>query len=175
MANAQFYSYAPEDTVMVITWTANGGGSHVIEGVSDGTFFEVTPEGAPITTTYGAYNSMARTLRSRSNSSIAVTLMDGSPSNDVLSALHKNDRTARRLDWVFQVTLKSGDRTFFSAPFAFIEDYPAKSYGDEAGTLTWTIYANNVQQHIGGGGYIDSDTADVLDQLGYQVDPYWVQ
>jgi len=173
--NEQFYSYAPEDTVMVITWEGNGGGTHVVEGVADGTFITVTPEGAPITTTYGAYNSMARTIRSRSNASFEVTLMDGSPTNDVFSALHNNDRTARRLDWVFQLTLKSGNRTFFSAPVAFIEDYPARSFGDEAGTLTWVIYGNNVQQHIGGSGFIDSDTAETLQSLGYEPDPYWVK
>lgn len=175
MANAQFYSYAPEDTVMVITWTGNGGGTHVVEGVADGTFFEVTPEGAPITMSIGAYGSMARTVLGRSNASIAVTLQDGSASNDVFSALHKNDRTSRNLDWVFQVTLKSGERTFFSAPFAYIEDYPAKSYSTEASTITWNIVCNDLQQHIGGAGFIDTDTESTLADLGYTVDPYFVR
>ena len=123
----------------------------------------------------GAYGSMARTVLGRSNASIAVTLQDGSASNDILSALHKNDRTSRNLDWVFQVTLKSGERTFFTAPFAYIENYPVKSYSTEASTVTWNIVCNDLQQHIGGAGFIDTDTESTLADLGYTVDPYYVQ
>ena len=175
MANSNFYTAAPEDVTLVLTWNANGGGTHVVEGVSEGTFITIDPVDGSITQSEGGYGTLQRVFRKRSNFTMSVTLQAGSPSNDILSELHKRDQEARRLDWIFQVNMKDGNRTAFFSPQAFIETYPSVGFGTDVPDVTWTIVCTQCEYHIGGSGYIDSDTEQTLADIGYTVDPYYVQ
>lgn len=175
MANSNFYSAAPEDVTIVITWTGGGGGVHVIEGVAEGSFVTIDPVDTSITMTEGGQGSLQRVIRKRSNFNMAVTLQSGSPSNDILSALHRKDQESRRLDYIFQVDFKDGNRTTFSSPQAYIESFPSTGYGTDVPDITWAIVCTQCSYHVGGSGYVDSDTADTLSGLDYTADPYYVQ
>lgn len=63
----------------------------IIEGYMDGTFVEVTRDEDTFTPVTGSGGESARTRNRNKTGKIVITLMQGSPSNAVLSAMHNTD------------------------------------------------------------------------------------
>ena len=173
MANQQILaSYSPESVVIVLS---NENFQHTISGYTDGTFLNIARVIPHATLYTGADGTNVRVTRSVTNVDITLTLHQGAESNDVLSALLRNDEESRNLDWLFSITIKdTSGRTVVSAPNAFIGTVPDIGFGTEQSDREWVLHAVGASVNIGGNGKLTADTYSTLvDDLDVEVDDYW--
>lgn len=165
-------TYFPEAVSIVLS---NANFSHVVSGVAEGTFITVARETPATQLVIGGDMSAMRVRRKNRASTVTVTLMQGSDSNDVFSQILKNDEDAMNNDWLFSLTIRDGSgRTVMFSPQAYIANMPDISFGTEGDNRDWVIQCIDLDAHIGGGGLLDAATVSTLDDVGYEVPESWI-
>lgn len=164
-------TYFPEAVSIII---GNDNFSHIVSGVAEGTFITVARETPATQLVIGGDMSAMRVRRKNRASTVTVTLMQGSDSNDVFSQVLKNDEDAMNNDWLFHLTIKDGSgRSVFFSPQAYIANMPDISYGTEGDNRDWVIQCIDLDAHVGGGGLLTPEVAGTLEDVGYNVPPEW--
>lgn len=165
-------TYSPEAVSVII---GNDQFNHVISGVADETFLVISRETPATQLEIGGDLFAQRVRRSNRASSITLSLMQGSTSNDVLSQILRNDEDSWNDEWLFHITIKdnSGRSVFFS-PQAFVVAPPDVSFGVEGEIREWQIQCVHMDSHVGGGAKITPDAAAVLTDTGYDIPESWL-
>lgn len=164
-------TYFPEAVSIVL---GNDNFSHVVSGVAEGTFITVARETPATQLVIGGDMSAMRVRRKNRASTVTVTLMQGSDSNDVFSQILKNDEDAMNSDWLFSLTIRDGSgRTVMFSPQAYIANMPDISFGTEGDNRDWVIQCIDLDSHVGGGGLLDASSVNTLEDVGYDVAEDW--
>lgn len=165
-------TYSPEAVSIII---GNDQFSHVVSGVAEDTFITISRETPATQLVVGGDMSAMRIRRRNRSSTITITLMQGSNSNDVFSQILKNDEDAMNNDWLFHVTIKDGSgRSVFFSPQAYIANMPDISFGTEGDNRDWVIQCIDLDAHVGGGALLTPENSTTLEDVGYPVPPGWL-
>jgi hypothetical protein len=140
---ASLYEYYPDQVVVVF-------GPLIISGASD-TIVSVQYNTSAFSLKVGAYGDSVRSRTNDHSATITVTLLQGSGSNNELSAIHFADRHMPGGTGIFPLMVKDNSgATLHSAATAWIRDPPASTFGTEAQDREWTFETNCLVSHIGG-------------------------
>lgn len=99
----------------------------------------------------GAKGETTRTRNANKGGSIEITLMQQSPSNDVLSALAVLDELSGTGVGEAQVTDATTTATLAHAQNAWVKKIADLDRAKEAGTVSWIIDCDNLELFVGGG------------------------
>jgi hypothetical protein len=122
-----------------------------ITGFVDGTFIEVAPAADRFTKSVGADGEVARVHSSNNTHEVTITLLQTSPSNDVLSAQAEADRLSGLGAGPLQINDLSGTTLFFWAS-AWIKTPATWSGGNDGiSERAWVFdTAQAIAQNVGG-------------------------
>lgn len=142
------WTYSPDEVSILIA------GVVPVEGVVDDTFISVSKSSPAISSTRTPDGMISRVHTEDKTYDISLTLMQSSPTNDVLTALWSLDDITRR--GKFPLFIKDGTgSTFIFSTSAWIEQIPEVTYGTSALVRTWTIKASNCTINVGGNGDVN--------------------
>ena len=139
MAN---YTYSSKE-VSILAGTAE------IKGYGDGDFVSIEMVEDAFTVISGADGEATWSQNPSTLSTVTITLMSSSPSNDVLSALHITDRSTGLGTFPLFIKDNSG-RDLFVSDAARITKMPTITKGKEVGSREWTISCANSVMFAGG-------------------------
>lgn len=141
MANP-LYHYDPKG--IVITF-----GEILIEGFADDSFCSIEPAGDDATLYVGADGSATRGMTNNNSATITVTLSQSSPTNALLSAMSKVDRTTGQ--GVRPMLVKDiNGADLHLAPKCWIKKRPGREYGNAVKTRAWVFETHDLQDFDGG-------------------------
>jgi hypothetical protein len=118
-------------------------------GYADGDFCKVEYTADPFKMYIGADGSTARSRNADHSGSIEITLMQTSPSNDILSA-------QAEADWLLGIGVGSAmvkdlkGSAIWSAMECWVRKPSPTAYGKEITTRTWVLDVPYLVGHIGG-------------------------
>lgn len=135
-------TYDPESvTISVI--------GNLITGFAAGEFITAEYNEDAFTTVVGADGKVCRVRNANQTATITLTLMQSSPSNDVLSAAANLDRLTGNGAGAF--LLKDGrGTTLLSAQNCWVKKPPPAGFGKELGDRAWIIECDKLEGTIGG-------------------------
>lgn len=173
MSRAILGTYFPEAVTIILSWTADGGGSHIVQGGAEGSFCNVRQMSDSVNLRRGVGSSM-RTRWLNKDVEVDLTIQQTSGSNDVLARLIEKDEQAQDNSWLFSLMIvdNSGRNKLYCSQ-AFISRRPDIDYTTEGTDLSWTIYGIDSDAHIGGADQLDQAMVEALANLGYDVDDRW--
>ncbi len=120
-----------------------------IIGYADDTFVEVERNEDAFTLHVGSDGETARSRSQNRSGTITFTLMQTSPSNDVLSAAAAADeRTGTGIGPCF--IKDNGGRSLVNAPNTWVRKLPTMGFAKQAGTRSWTLESDNIDALVGG-------------------------
>lgn len=147
-------TYSPKDVTITLA------GMHSVTGYADGTFVKITKDIKPFVKVRAMDGEMARMYFEDSGYQVELTLMQSSPTNNILSMLHSVDAATHM--GKIPLFIKDGrGQTSFLAGTAWIEKIPDVTFGAELDTRTWVFGCAEVALTIGGNGST-SDMEDIL-------------
>lgn len=112
-------------------------GSTPIEGFADGEAVSVVEMNDAFNVGEGADGYIDRVRNKANRLEITITLRQTTPTNDLLSAIHRADRLAST---PLPLLIKDNNgTTVIAAPVAWIRKYADIVNGNEANTRIWTI------------------------------------
>lgn len=138
-----FWNYSPEDVEILI------GGFYPVEGLSSGTFVEVIKDIMPYTSSKSADGVVGRKYGSNSTFTVTITVMAGSPANDLFTKLWLLDEVTQMGKFPLLIKDSLGTGYFFSSTTWF-EQIPPLSFGTDMGDRTWGLRSSQGIIHIGG-------------------------
>lgn len=165
--------YSPEDIVVILN-AVDGSWTHQVSGGADGQF--LTAERViPHATNYtGVMGDSVRVIRDIRHYMLTVSLHLASETNDIFSQIVANDAATRDGSKLFSLIIKDTiGRTVISSPIGYIGTTPSLGYSTEVETRDWELFIYNVQEHIGGNGFLMPSTSTTLNELGYEADDRW--
>ena len=175
MTTQALASYSPLDVVAIITQESTGV-SHRIVGFAEDSFINVERDSGTWSHNTGADNFSTRTYMANTSGKATLSLQQGSPSNDVLMALHLRDAASRNSSGIFSIIIKDGSgRSVYSSSQAYIGTVPNSPFGKEAGTRDWVINCTAVDTYLGGNSLVNPEDVDTLAALDVNVDTAWVR
>ena len=132
MASTEVRTYNPDRIVLLL-------GGVQAQGFDEDTFIEIAPLADAVTSKAGADGEVARSIGTDLRHTITITLMQTSPTNDVLSGLAAADRlTCGGAAFPVLVQDLCG-RTFFAAASAWVSQRPTQAFGREVGNRVWQL------------------------------------
>lgn len=119
-----------------------------MSGYADGTFVSVDRDEDAFTKVTGADGNTTRVKTNNRSGSLTLTLMQSSPSNDVLSGFAQLDEALNA--GVVPVLIKdlSGTSTYFSAT-GWIRKYATSDFGKEINNREWIIDLADLDVFVG--------------------------
>lgn len=123
------------------------GGAH-ITGYADGSFIEVDRDEDSFTKKTGADGLTARAKSNNRGASFKITLMQTSPSNDVLTAFMLADEAESNA--VQPVMVKDGFGTSLFNGIGWVKKMPASAWAKEVGAREWIIDCAEMNAFVGG-------------------------
>jgi hypothetical protein len=135
-----------DPTRVVVTFQ----GQQII-GFAEGTFVTAEFDEDSFTKAVGSDGRVIRSRNPNTSGSVTVTLMADSPSNDILSAAARQDRTLGTGFGALSITDANGT-TLVTAPSAWVRKLPAATFGKEASDANreWVFDVASMDVHIGG-------------------------
>lgn len=133
------------DPAAIIIIVAN----QIIEGFMDGTFCNVAWDEDTFTPFTGAGGETARVRNRNRSGKIVITLMQGSPGNDILSSLHNTDLLTGVPPGAALVKDSLG-RTLIGGPNCYLSKLPDTQYGKDYQGREWTIIVPKLEGVVGG-------------------------
>lgn len=99
----------------------------------------------------GVDGDVTRIRMNESRATATITLMQSSPSNDVLTQLHNRDLRSPNGAGIGPFVLRDrSGTTVIRARRAWIQAWPTTDFGSEVGTREWQIRLADTQWHVGG-------------------------
>lgn len=124
-------------------------GGNPITGFADGTFLSIVPNADDFTKVAGADGNVARSKSNDKSFRVTLTLMQTSPSNDVLSSLRRADSIANA--GIVPIQVKDlGGTSIFSAPECWVARPPDGEFGKELSQRAWMIDTGPADYFVGG-------------------------
>lgn len=119
-----------------------------ISGYADGTFVSVDRDDDAFTKVTGADGNTTRIKSNNRSGFLTLTLLQSSPSNDILSGLAQLDEATNA--GVVPVLVKdmSGNSIYFSAQ-GWIRKYPTSDFGKEINNREWIIDLADMDMFVG--------------------------
>jgi hypothetical protein len=124
-------------------------GGFPIVGFADGTFLNVVRNNDMWSEVVGASGETARAKSNDKSGLATLTLMQTSPSNDVLSSLALQDENLNTGVRPLLVKDGLGTTTLFSAT-GYIKKVADAGFAKEVGTREWSIYLVDLTIYVGG-------------------------
>jgi hypothetical protein len=124
-------------------------GGAVLSGYGDGTFISISYNNDFFTLAKGADGEGLRSSSEDLSARVTITLMQGSSSNDVMSAFFQADINGDTGGVPFLVKDASG-RMLFSSASMWIVKFPDVERGKEGSMVEWVCETNVLQGFIGG-------------------------
>ncbi|WYV99009.1 virion structural protein [Pseudomonas phage vB_PpuM-NoPa] len=147
-------TYSPMDVTITL------GGLHSVIGYADGTFVTIKKDIKPFAKVRAMDGEIARQYFDDAGYKVELTLMQSSPTNNVLSMLYNVD-TVTHMGKVPLFIKDSRGQTTFIAGTAWIEEIPTVTFSSQLDTRTWVFGCADVAMTIGGNG----DTTELEDSL----------
>jgi hypothetical protein len=135
-------TYAPDK--VVVTFRGN-----VLTGFAKGTFLKVTRNSDSIALTIGSAGEGARTRSSDRSAKVEITLLQQSPTNDILSSLVAEDEAFGTGQGALLVKDLSGT-SLFEAQNAWVVKPADAEFADAGGERSWTLESDRVAMGVGG-------------------------
>lgn len=152
MAKMSVNTYSPSDVKLVI-------GGYTIAGWDNLT---IARRSQGFVTIPGIRGKHTRVPTGDSSATITVSLIQTSPSNDVLSAIHDLDL----IEGTGRISLTLSDlsgRSVFNSVEAYITGYPDVTFSGQFEYRTWTIFCQTTDTHyIGGNTKPETTLADTI-------------
>lgn len=168
---ARLATYAPNEVSVVIT-QASTGVVHLVAGYSEDSIVSVERNSETFSMYKGADDSATRIYNADTGLMITLSLQQTAESNDILTALYKNDKQSR--DALFSILVKDNSgRSYFFAEEAYIAVLPNAQYSNSMQIREWVIHAPNSEMTIGGNARLSPSTQAALEALGVNIDPSW--
>ncbi len=149
----EIWTYSPDDVQVLI------GGVVPVDGLAEGTFVEIKKDIMPYTSARATDGTVGRLRKTNSTYTVDITVMAGSPVNDLFTKFYLVDEQFGMGKFPFLVKDSLGTGYFFS-PTTWIEIIPTLSYGTDMPTRTWGLRSNQGNMNIGG-----NDDASVVSEL----------
>tara|TARA_R110000744_G_C19371770_1_gene563159 strand:+ start:30824 stop:31327 length:504 start_codon:yes stop_codon:yes gene_type:complete len=140
---ADLLTYSPEDITILIA------GLFPLEGYTDGTFVNITKDIPPYTSSTAADGTLSRVHRVSSSYTIRITLMNTSPSNDILTKLWQIDELTETGKFPLIVKDQLGSSLLFSAT-SWVEQVPSMYFANRITDREWVIRCSQAAINIGG-------------------------
>ncbi len=121
-----------------------------IDGFAPDTFVSVKRDEDAYTKQVGAAGDVTRTRNANKGGTIEITLMQASPSNDVLSALAVLDELKGAGTGEAQVTDTTSSATLAHAQNAWVKKFADLGRAKEAGTVEWVLDCDKIEMFVGG-------------------------
>jgi hypothetical protein len=129
MPKVKVKTYDPRK--VILTW-----GAHVVTGYADDSFVNVEAAGEGITTVVGCDGEVARSMDPNKTSTVKITLMQTSSSNQYFNKMHKLDDISGAVLLPMIITDLRG-QVLFSAQEAWINKQAPITYGKQTGSREW--------------------------------------
>lgn len=122
-----------------------------VQGYADGDFLAITKESDAFSSVVGTDGDVARSKTNDRRATIEIILMQTSPTNDLLSAIHQADLNTPGGAGVgaFLVVDLNGT-SLYSAGNCWIKRAPDPAFGREAQERTWTLECDELIEFTGG-------------------------
>lgn len=168
-------SYAPSEVVVIISQESSGF-SHQIVGGAEGSFVKIARDSETWMHVTSVDNFATRVHSANDSGKVTLTLLQSSPSNDVLTALYNRDKQLKNSSGLFTITVKDGSgRSLDFAQEAYISTFPERSYDQALSNREWVISATNLQSYVGGNSLLNTNDVNALNTLDSDVDTVWKQ
>ena len=126
-------------------------GPILITGYADGTFISVEQNEDSFSLLVGADGDACRSKSNNRSARVTLTILQSSPANDLLSALHNEDVLSPSGDGVQPLMVKDNSgRTICAAERAWIVKPPTTEYAVESGSREWLFETDNMLHNVGG-------------------------
>lgn len=147
--------YSPEDVTILL------GGIYKVEGLTDGSFVQISEEEARYKTTVTADGMVSRTHVKNPTHRVTLTTNSTADVNNVLSAWASSDGLL--FGAMIPLFIKDGlGTTMFYAPLSWIEEVPVTDMGVDVNERAWVIRTAGATSIVGGnglGGVVDTNLA----------------
>lgn len=168
-------TFAPNEVSVVISQNSTGI-THVVSGYGADTMVMVERNSDTFDLYVGADDTTTRIYKSNTAGKVTLHLQQTSSSNDILTLLYNNDRTARDSSTLFSVHIKDNSgRSYYFADQAFIGVVPHSQFGNSMQLREWVLHLPNMESYIGGNSVVSPSDAQTIAALGGTVAPQWQQ
>jgi len=139
-------TYDPKRCLVIV-------GGVPMAGFADGTFVSVERTSDTFTKVSGADGIVSRAKTNDRSGSLALTLAQTSPSNDVLSGFARRDELLN--NGIVPVTVKDlSGRSTYVAAFGWVKKPPVGEFGKEIADREWTLDLADLEVFTGGNANI---------------------
>jgi hypothetical protein len=138
-----FWTYSPEDIQVLV------GGFYRVDGLSEGTFVEVSKDVMPYTSSRSADGMVGRKFTNNNTYTVKITVMSTSAANDLFTRLWLLDELTQMAKFPLLIKDSIGSGYFFSASTWF-EQIPPLSFSTSVENRVWGLRSNEGIIHIGG-------------------------
>lgn len=145
MSETAIRTYSPDRVLVLVSGVPMG-------GFAEDTFVEITPLADLSTMQVGADGEVARSISTNKCCTVAITLQQTSPSNDVLSGILEVDAATGSAIFPVMVQDLLG-RTMFAVSQAWISKRPAMTFAREVSDRTWELTTGKPAIWIAGGSF----------------------
>ena len=136
-------TYDPKKVIVIF-------GARRLKGMSEDSIVSIKPQGDGLQTYVGADGEVARSLDPDATFEVTVSLSTASTSNEYLSNMYYYDRETG--NGVAPLMIKDlAGSTLFSAPEAWIANFPESSKGIAIDTQEWVFHTGQVEDAVIGG------------------------
>jgi hypothetical protein len=139
----ELWTYAPDQVNITI------GGFYSVEGLADGTFVRISKDTKPLETARTTDGMVARRRVINDTYTIEITVMSGSPANNIFTRFWKIDEVTDLGKFPILIRDNSGTGYFFSN-CAWVEQIPSLQFSTSVGNNAWIIRAHDGVLNIGG-------------------------
>lgn len=134
-------TYDPKGIIIIF-------GGFTLTGFQDGTFITVDRNEDAFSLQVGADGFDTRNKSNNRSGTVTFTPAQTSPSNDILSAIARQDELSN--SGVYPLLIKEVDGTsLFSAEAAWIKKLPTSEFANEAGGREWVIETGQLEVFVG--------------------------
>lgn len=154
----ELWTYSPEEVIILI------GGVYQVIGLKESTFVNIERDDQPIKTTRHADGSISRLHTKNTTYTVTLTVINGSPSNEVLDKIQAIDEITQMGKFPLYIKDGYGVSLFFSAS-SWIEKTPTQEYANVESDRVWTFKCASTSVTMGGNNRISSDVEDVINGL----------
>lgn len=159
-------TYSPRDVVVTLA------GIHSVTGYAEGEFIRIVKDIKPFIKHGSMDGEIARVYNKDQGWRVELTIMQSSPTNDILSMLYNVDIATRMGKFPLMIKDTKGS-TSFLALTAWVEDLPRVSFSGQLETRTWILGCSEVAMNIGGN--VDQSLVEQAILLGSSLLPALTQ